>query len=83
MKKDTVIIRPLYSPLDSLHMNCFLRRRKPGFKTFIREITSAGKQSNYDIVNIGEWHYYSPSHELVEKRYFNHGELLEVEKISN
>jgi hypothetical protein len=77
---DTVLIKPLYSPLDNNHTNYYLYRRKPGLKTTLTEMSSTGKKTIYEKIKIGEWLIFNPDHTLKSIEYYRNGKL---EKIVN
>ncbi len=76
---DTVLIKPLYSPLDNNHTNYYLYRRKPGLKTTLTEITSTGKKTIYEKIKIGEWLIFNPDHTLKSIEYYRNGKLEKIE----
>ena len=76
---DTVLIKPLYAPLDNNHTNYYLYRRKPGLKTTLTEITSTGKKTIYEQIKIGKWLVFNPDHTLKSIEYYTNGKLEKIE----
>lgn len=78
-KSDTVLIKPLYAPISDTHMNYYLFQRDGGLHTTIKEITSAGKKSNFNQVRIGKWMNFKPDHSLESVEHYNNGKLVSNE----
>lgn len=78
-KGDTVLIKPLYSPLTESHTNYFLLQRQPGIETTLKEIFSTGKRTNLIEKRIGHWIEYTPDHKIKSKELYKDGELIKVE----
>jgi hypothetical protein len=76
---DTVFIKPMYAPLDNMHTNYYLYRRKPGLKTTLTEITSTGKKTIYEKIKIGKWLTFRPDHTLKSIEYYTNGILKKTE----
>lgn len=69
--------RPLYAPLSEKHMNVYVWKKREDISTKIKEVTTFGKRSNYDIIKLGKWLEYSPDHKLIsEEEYDNKGNLI-------
>ena len=76
---DTVLIKPLYSPLTDTHTNYFLYKRQPGISTTLKEIFSAGKKTTMIEERIGRWIEYTPDHKVRTKQWYVNGDLIERE----
>ncbi len=76
---DTILIKPLYSPLEKTHSNYYLYHRKPGLKTTMRELSTWGKKSIYEEIKIGVWQVYNADHTLKCIEYYNNGQLIKTE----
>lgn len=78
-KGDTVLIKPLYSPLTETHTNYFLLQRQPGIETTLKEIFSAGKKTTLIEKRIGLWIDYTPDHKIKSKELYKDGEVIRLE----
>lgn len=76
---DTVLIKPLYSPLTETHTNYFLLQRQPGIETTLKEIFSAGKKTTLIEKRIGLWIEFTPDHKIKSKELYKDGGLIRVE----
>jgi hypothetical protein len=76
---DTVLIKPLYSPLTETHTNYFLLQRQPGIETTLKEIFSAGKKTIMLEKKIGLWTEYTSDHKIKSKEWYKNGKLIRVE----
>lgn len=76
---DTVLIKPLYAPLNDTHTNYFLLKREPGISTTIKEILSAGKKTTMVEKKVGLWIEYTPDHKVLTKGWYDNGKLIKQE----
>lgn len=74
---EVVYERPVYAPLSVKHVNAYVWKQREDVGTKIKEVTTFGKRSNYDIIRLGKWLEYSPDHQLVSEEYYdNKGNLV-------
>ena len=74
---DITYEKPLYSPLSDNHINALATVRRHGIGTAVKEVTSLGKELNYDGFQLGRWKEYSPDHKLsFDAEFDNTGKLI-------
>ncbi|MBT0810913.1 hypothetical protein KIH41_06420 [Litoribacter ruber] len=74
---EVVYERPLYAPLLETHVNTYVWKQREDVGTKIKEVTTFGKRSNYDIIRLGKWLEYSSDHQLMTEEYYdNKGSLV-------
>lgn len=74
---EVVYERPLYAPLSETHVNAYVWKQREDVRTKIKEATTFGKRSNYDIIRLGKWLEYSSDHQLMTEEYYdNKGNLV-------
>ena len=75
--EEIIYERPLYAPLEQTHVNTFVWKNRDDLSTKIKELTTLGKKTNYEIIKLGKWLEYSPDHQLVVEEYYdNKGNLI-------
>ena len=75
--QEVIYERPVYAPLTGTHLNVYILKQHEDIGTKIKEVTTFGKKSNYDVIRLGKWLEYSPTHQLVTEEYYdNKGNLV-------